>query len=103
MTNNILQKWYKKSDVISNDWKKVLDENKELFPEKFDDFRDIFFLNSYFDADGKNVRELTSGYPGARGRPTLAKAENYILHTTQIINQRAEVMIKKIRTEFEKT
>ncbi|QUF65356.1 hypothetical protein [Bacillus atrophaeus] len=80
---NVLQKWYNKSDGISNDWKKVLNGNKGLFPKKFDDFRDIFFLNSYFDADGKNVRELTRGYPGARGRPTLAKAENYILSTTQ--------------------
>ncbi|MBL3647444.1 hypothetical protein [Bacillus sp. RHFS10] len=93
---NVLQKWYYKSDEISDDWKKLLDGNKELFPTNFDDFRDILFLNSYFDADGKHCRELTKGYPSALGRPTLEKAENYIRETTQIINQRAEVMIENI-------
>lgn len=93
---NVLQRWYNKSDEISDDWGKVLEGNKELFPKKFNDFRDIFFLNSYFDADGKNVRELTRGYPSAVGYPTLPKAENYIRNATQIINQRAKVMVENL-------
>ncbi|WLR41842.1 hypothetical protein LC087_13460 [Bacillus carboniphilus] len=92
----VLEKWYYYSDEISDDWKKLLDGNKELFPKNFDYFREILFLNSYFGAGGKNCRELTKGYPSALGPPTFEKAENYIREKTQIINQRAEIMIENI-------
>lgn len=92
----ILEKWYNKSGEISDDWKKVLDGNKELFPKKIDDFRDMFFLNSYFDEGRKNVRRLTEKFPSAKGRPTLEKAEKYLKDATQIINQRAEIIIENL-------
>jgi hypothetical protein len=53
-------------------------------------------LNSYFDDGRKNVRRLTEKFPSAKGRPTLDKAEKYLKDATQIINQRAEIMIENL-------